>query len=88
MLVLCVALGTVFPAAQTQTPPARARGVVQAEATAILVDVIVRDKRGQPVTDLTASDFEVYEDGVLQEIGAVTLYRPEGGDSSAARVTA
>lgn len=78
---------SAFPTAQTpQQPPApRAAGVVQAEATAILVDVVVRDRRGQPVTDLTSSDFEVYEDGVLQDIGALTRYT---SDVDAAVVTA
>ncbi len=57
---------------------------MQAETTAILVDVVVRDRRGQPVTDLTSSDFELYEDGVLQDIGALTRYT---SDVDAAVVT-
>ncbi|MFL6278522.1 MAG: VWA domain-containing protein, partial [Vicinamibacterales bacterium] len=85
VLALTLAL-SAFPAAQTQSPPApRASGVVQAETTAILVDVVVRDKRGQPVTDLTANDFELYEDGVLQDVGALTRYT---SDIDAAVVTA
>ncbi len=79
LLVLLLAAAIVPSAAQTQKPPERARDVVQAEATAILVDVVVRDKHGQPVTDLTAADFEVYEDGVLQEIGALTRYTADSG---------
>lgn len=76
---------SAFPAAQTQQPPApRASGIVQAETTAILVDVVVRDRRGQPVTDLTSSDFELYEDGILQDIGALTRYT---SDVDAAVVT-
>ncbi|MGB2714565.1 MAG: VWA domain-containing protein [Vicinamibacterales bacterium] len=77
-LLLCVALAPESPGAQTppQTPP-RASGTVQATATAVLVDVVVRDRRGQPITDLAAADFEVFEDGVLQDIGALTLYTPE-----------
>ena len=31
-------------------------------------DVVVRDKKGKLIRDLTTSDFEVYEDGVKQEI--------------------
>ena len=64
LLVLSLVLSSASPRAQTQT--ARAQGTVQAQTTAILVDVVVRDKRGQPVTDLSPADFEVYEDGVLQ----------------------
>lgn len=63
-----------------QDPPAqRATGVVRADAVAILADVVVRDRRGQPVTDLTAADFELYEDGVRQQIGSVTFFSSDDG---------
>jgi VWFA-related protein len=39
-------------------------------STAILVDVVVRDSRGRPVTDLSAADFDIAEDGVAQTIGS------------------
>jgi hypothetical protein len=56
-----------------QTPaPARASGTLQTGVTAVLVDVVVRDKRGQPVRDLRPSEFEVFEDGILQPITSVT----------------
>ena len=32
----------------------------------------MRDRRGQPVRDLSESDFEVIEDGVAQTIGSFT----------------
>jgi VWFA-related protein len=44
--------------------------------TAVVVDAVVRDKSGKPVTDLTAADFELYEDDVRQEIGNVVLVSP------------
>ena len=47
-------------------------GTVQAGVTAVLVDVVVRDKHGMPVRDLQQSDFEVVEDGVAQTIGSFT----------------
>jgi VWFA-related protein len=75
VIVLCLAAVSGTPRAQTQTPPARADRTVQSTATAVLVDVVVRDKRGQPITDLTAADFEIYEDGVRQEVGSLTAYR-------------
>ncbi len=82
-LVLCVAAIAATPAAQApQTPPVRADRAVQSHATAVLVDVVVRDKRGQPVTDLTAAEFEIYEDGVRQELGSLTLFTPAGTASS------
>ena len=88
VVAVAVALVAAGPAAQTQQPPpARASGTVQAETTAILVDVVVRDKHGQPVTDLTTADFELYEDGVLQEIGALTRYAAEADGGVAASTT-
>ena len=41
---------------------------VPVSATAIMVDVVVRDKRGHPVTDLQPTDFDVLEEGVAQDI--------------------
>jgi VWFA-related protein len=47
-----------------------------AATTAVVVDVIVRDKAGRPVTDLKAADFQLLEDDQPQEIGNVTLVAP------------
>jgi VWFA-related protein len=66
----------------TQTPPALPAATrdagqpFRASATAIVVDVVVRDRKGAPVLDLKAPDFELLEDGVPQTIGAVTLVAP------------
>lgn len=35
---------------------------------AVVVDVIVRDRKGAPVVDLTADDFEVFENGTPQRV--------------------
>jgi VWFA-related protein len=74
MRVLTPAVLLVASAAlSAQTPsggaPQRA-GTDRAAATAVVIDVVVRDGRGRPVVDLSAEDFEVYEDGVLQPLGS------------------
>src|SRR6185369_6937016 len=52
--------------------------------TAIAVDVVVRDQRGRPVTDLGRADFQLLEDGVPQQIGDLRVI----GDSPQAAVSA
>ena len=64
--------------AQQQPPQGQPLGVPQqptfrAGVTLITTDVIVRDRNGQFVADLTEDDFAVLEDGVLQEIASLTL---------------
>ncbi len=51
-----------------QQPP-----VIRGGTSAIIVDVVVRDGKGRPVTDLTRNDFELLEDGVRQDIAELTL---------------
>ena len=69
-------MSTALRAAARCGPPARSRARDRsrrsAAVTAIVVDVVVRDRRGNPVSDLTAADFELTEDGVRQEIGSFT----------------
>jgi VWFA-related protein len=85
VFLACLTMIGGVPAAQEAQPPAqRAEGVLKADATAIAVDVVVRDRRGQPVLDLGPDDFQIFEDGVLQEIGSVTLYASEPARASGA----
>jgi VWFA-related protein len=59
-------------AAGPQQLPQRAEGVVRAGVQAVLVDVVVHDRKGEPVRDLTQNDFHITEDGVSQAIGSFT----------------
>jgi VWFA-related protein len=59
------------PAAQPQQQPQRQ--VIRRQIDVITTDVIVRDNRGQFVADLKKEDFEVYEDGVKQEVVSFVL---------------
>ncbi len=71
--VVVVLIGVMAPGyAQQPAPAQRATGSVNAGVRAVLVDVVVRDKKGLPVRDLTQADFEVLEDGVPQTLGSFT----------------
>jgi VWFA-related protein len=54
-------------------PPQQQREVIRRQIDVITTDVIVRDNRGQFVADLKKDDFEVYEDGVKQEVVSFVL---------------
>src|SRR5918993_4798571 len=41
----------------------------------VRVDVIATDRQGQPVTDLSQSDFEVFEDGKPQAVETFRLIK-------------
>ncbi len=69
-----------------QAPAAvRTKDVDATAVTAIVVDVVVRDRDGKPVTDLKASDFELTEEKVPQDIGSFTpVNRPDPGATAPA----
>jgi VWFA-related protein len=49
-------------------PPAPQGGVIRRSFDIVSTDVIVRDNKGQFIADLNKGDFEVYEDGVKQDV--------------------
>lgn len=67
--------------AQGQAPSAPApdgqqspeQQVFRATVDLVMTDVIVRDDRGQFIADLQPGEFEIYEDGVKQEIASIEL---------------
>src|SRR5262249_35885240 len=50
----------------------------------VTLDVVVRDKKGRPVKDLAASEFEIYEDGVRQQVESFRLALRESATKSGA----
>jgi len=66
-------------AAQQQTSSASSGQSFTASTTAILVDVVVRDSAGRPVTNLVPADFELREDKVAQKIDSFTRVSRGGG---------
>jgi VWFA-related protein len=63
------------PATQTPAPadPAVQRPTFRTFVDLVTTDVIVRDGSGQFVADLTKEEFDVFEDGVKQEVASVSL---------------
>ena len=62
-----------------QKPP-----VFRAGVNAVRVDVIVSDRDGNPVSDLTAADFEVLEDGKPQVVDLFKLVNSDGNPAPGA----
>jgi VWFA-related protein len=52
-------------------------GFALADAGNVRISTMVTDRQGRPVAGLTAKDFEIREDGVLQRIEAVEPREPE-----------
>src|SRR5260370_11144422 len=75
-------VGTMLPpivaGQQASQSPATGESVLRVNSRLVLVDAVVLDKTGNPITNLTESDFTVLEDGKPQKIAAfsVTVHQP------------
>lgn len=72
---LCAVAAAVAAQAPSSARPATAgqQPTFRVEVNAVTMDVLARDADGRFVPDLTIDDFEVYEDGVKQQIAALTM---------------
>lgn len=74
VLIVAVTAASAFPRAwQNPRDAAQDEETVVVGTTEVLMDAVVKDKKGAVVKDLQASDFEVLEDGVKQEIRSFRL---------------
>ena len=78
-LVVVAWAGARLAGRQTSPAPATDHQSYTSATTAILVDVVVRDHKGQLVTDLTADDFSLTEDGASQKIETFSRVTRGGG---------
>jgi VWFA-related protein len=77
-----VALAVILaagPSAQTPQPPPKPAPAPQDKATfklqvdLVTNDIVVRDEKGNFVSDLKQGEFEIYEDGIKQDISSMTV---------------
>jgi len=73
---LVASLVAQTPAAQSGRPaqqPASQPPTFRVQVDAVSMDVVVKDDQGRFVPDLRKEDFEIYEDGVKQELSSMTM---------------
>ena len=61
------------PPQQSQQPQQAGQPIFRVAVDLVTTDAIVRDRQGQFVADLKKDDFEIYEDGVKQDIVSMIL---------------
>lgn len=77
LILVSINLGTIAPVrAQQQQQPA-SDDVVRITTNLVQIDAVVTDKSGNPIMDLSASDFEVFQDGKPQKIVSVSYFNTE-----------
>jgi VWFA-related protein len=82
-LVACLPLSTSAQTAADKQPASQEKPL-KLRTDEVIVDAVVLDKKSHAVSDLTAGDFDLYEDGVRQKI---TSFRFESNNASSETVT-
>src|SRR5437764_2365448 len=70
LLVTCAVFLAAIPIHSQDKKPNKSddQDVIKVTSNLVSLDVIVKDKKGKPVTDLKAEDFAVFENGVPQKV--------------------
>src|SRR5262245_11213542 len=77
LILVSITLGAIAPVlAQQQQQPAP-DDVVRITTNLVQIDAVVTDKNGNQIKDLSASDFEVFQDGNPQKIVSVSYFNTE-----------
>ena len=84
LALVCFALAGL---AVAQEPPPRTQApAIKVQVQQVLVPVVVTDHKGHFITEMKASDFQVFEDGVEQKLAGFTTH--ENGESEAPQLDA
>jgi VWFA-related protein len=83
-LLLMTTLGVSSAPVRGQTVPSQDQDeVIRVRSNEVRLDVVVKDKKGRPIKDLKAADFEILEDGVLQKVESFRFVMREGAAGAA-----
>src|SRR5262245_13250908 len=77
-LLLAIVLGLATLNRTGGQTPQNQDEVIRVRTNEVRLDIVVKDKKGRPVKDLSAADFEVFEDGVSQKIASFRFVNREG----------
>ena len=90
LLLAAVFLSSVVSPAQSPQDKQDKEDSVVLRANEVVLDVVVRDKKGHAIKDLKQSDIEVYEDNVRQDLTSFRLVSREhvgGGTTTGPKPT-
>lgn len=72
--MICVLVGLLLVCLPLAVPAQAPGPTVRVTVNEVLLDVVVRDKKGKLVRDLRPEEIQVFEDGVAQKIGHFELF--------------
>jgi VWFA-related protein len=74
-LIVLWALLSASPQSQTAAPNPQSIPTFKAKARLVLLDIVVTNNKGEPVTGLKKEDFELFEDGKPQSVSTFEEYK-------------
>lgn len=89
-LALALAAPTTAASLSASSPGAGAEAAVDSASSPLVLDLVVRDKKGVPIGDLRAEEVGLYEDGAkraFEDFRRVTVQRPGTGGAATTGAT-
>src|SRR5262245_52232423 len=77
-VAIALLMAAAFAAADARQEPQLQPPIFRGGSSLVRVDVTVTDRHGEPVTTLTADDFDVQEDGAPQTVETFKLVEADG----------
>jgi len=72
-LLALILIASLALSSYSQTSSQRSDQKIRIGTAEVVLDVLVKDNKGNPITNLSSSDFEIFEDGVKQSLASFKL---------------